>query len=470
MAHSSYQTLARYDDCAYRIHARSMNDIRQRAREALNSFRSQARQMQHCKIRRLHIASDEYEGEEEQADFYSGNDGAWPSVGYDQVDHQNTNPSSAIVSTSGWAYDEWTCQPHPSNAPSPSLSNDSDYCSNSVRSCDSPGLRKPPTIQRAMRPRTRREILCNRKRINNAHYNPELIKSEFQVLKIFILSHLDDSEQLRWNIRARWQVISNAVDSSDEQLSLEALLLLIQLIKDHAINTSDLLFIMQQGIYITLKNSLMRMGKQQLVAVELIYHIVNTDNRSAPYMIELMTSSQIFGALDELICTGTDEESQLVTELYVHLFHISKRYLSDAKFQPILPETLTGPNIKMSDHYNSIRSFQRLVRPEFMELLFNRFLMQLGTVEEPTVKLAMSLVSDCLEFSYAYSLSNNSDINWARQIAVVLKQSQLDKTILRACEGSALKRYKTFGASELKQFLHNYRQITSSLLSRQALI
>lgn len=444
MATSSYQILARYEG-TYKSRVRCTSDIRQREREALSTSRVETKLLQMLKKRNLQIASEDDDSIYDE-DHYQG---------YDVVDY--CTPSDSFT-TSCWYSDGWSCHP-PSDAPSPALSNESDYCSTTT------SLECASQSRRLAQPKSRKENLLNRKRVQRACYNLDSIRREYQSLKMYISQNCDQPEVVSFIVCGRWTTLADAIDNNDENLSKDGLNFLSNIISHNLVKMTDILFILQQGLLLSLKNTVSRLGSQQADVIALISTIVRADPNATPYMIELMSDSQIMNLFDELLSTGTEQEAQTVAELYTILFQLLNNLNSSATFTPTVPCTISESTSlgKIADLYSPMKSFKRIVRPGLIDHLISRFFNQVGIVREDLIRLVVALTANCLSLTYAQLLSAAHDNQWADSVMKVFYQSQLDQMIARSLNGNAIKSCSNSLRLELSQFLEYYHQITIAI-------
>jgi hypothetical protein len=404
-----------------------MPDIRQQLREDIFSSRSETRSAQLLKNRRLHdIQAHDYENEDSYHQAYA----------FDEPDYYPSNNENLNDYHFDWygsvGWDD-SAQTPPSNAPSPSLSHDSDYCSSNSSfvpdQCDN--FKRSTT--RLNSAKSRKHSLALRKRVQKASYNQDTIRFEYHTLKQHIISRSADQDAVGFLICSSWNVMGRAVNNLDEQLSRDALNFLTQLIVNRLVRITDVLFILQQGLILTLKDTISRLGSQQADVVTLLIGIIFTEPQAASYIVELLIDTDIVSILEDFIEFGTDGEALLATRFYYFLFDIQIELMYKGNNNPVVPDTLTRTTkpTELAKTYCPALSLKRVMRPSLISSIIRRYFKPAGNVVEESFKMASVITANCLRLVHFNSTSTTKDSDWIFSVVSQFESSQFDKILSR---------------------------------------
>lgn len=430
MSNSSYQTLARYDDCSYRKRLRGLVDIRQHHRDILFSTRVGKRHTKHLINRRVIGFCDE-----EQEDCYSHDSGPGSTADYDEHDYVSTGDSEQYESNP-WTENTDIC-PWTQLPPSTPRSESSSPSTLSVNSSEYPSIHsdifrlptpqstpspKPMMIKSRINPVSRKQLLQSRKQITASHYDLDAVRQDFHDFQINIQRLENNLRTICDYVRAYVQVIVNAISCPSEDISESAIALVGLMIQRRMLDIQTIYFILQQGVMLSIRQSLLRHNANQLtIVVHLIENIIYLEPRAVPYLTELMYGVQIFTLIDDTLCYGTRAEIEAAFKLYIILFQNIRVQLENGS-QPVLPDEHTQRD---TQSYNSISTLRRILRPRLLEIYSNNYLKQADYVEPELLRNTMHIIICALCLDYTQLSKPQRDIQLHQTIVETLLKLDL---------------------------------------------
>lgn len=443
----SYQTIARYDELSYCGRARCMGDIRQRHREEIQDLRCQTRLIQRLKIRHLY---------QDRCDDYDPSDHDYYSA---QVDDTHYSSPDHCDPTN-WFSDFW-CDPQApfSNAPSPSLSSEPDWCHSSLSGSPAPKQR------RRQAPRTRHELLKTRKRVQAISRDPQAIKTDYQNLRFLMESNKSKPQYLSMIASSRWTTIANAIDGIDQALVNDALNLVTELVTSRAMDIANLLSILQQGLLITLKDSLSRMGNHHAEIIRFFLSIVQVEPTATPYIVDIMSDTCFLDIFGELVVMGASEEIRIVIQFYL----VTSKTLYDLsqmeKFIPIVPDNIAQVNTssKLTQLYEPTAILKKIFKPTLFNPVINWLFKQIGHIENDTFESGLNLMISCLSYINYHCQSGPLDPIWVNSMVDMFQHSHIEALIRTSIESGSIQDYPDSIQLELEQFRDIYKQWTVSM-------
>ena len=460
MSNSSYQTLARYDDCACRHKASGLGDIRQKHREVLCEQRVGRRHRKHLLNRKVISESD-------TSDY--GSPDVWP---YDTLDA----PTSSCDTNSNdlWGlcheYDDedepatsWG-QPASyasrSDTSSPSLSvNSSDYSPvhSDMFRLSTPSLNNSPTLQSRSKPVSRRQLLLTRKQIQAAHYSSDTVQGDFEQYVSNIGQIATSKEQMSAYISSGVELLSNAISCTNQKVSDQAMYLLISLVEQDLLEIQTIYFILQQGILFNIKKSLIRQSGCQLsLAIRLFSTVIKKEPRSVSFISELLFTIQLFPLLDEVMSYGAREDSYPSFELYTTLYEALQIQMK-TESEPILSDQSGS---KDTAAYSSRATLRRIIRQPILEIYIERHLKQAEYIDDHLLKMSMGSIIQVLHLNYLQLRSAQPDVELARGTIESLTKADLVGN-LQALIGRApaSERISPATIEDIKEFVSRYTEI-----------
>lgn len=439
---ASYETLARYDELSRSGPARCISDIRLRHREELQHLRLETRHVQRLKIRHLYFENYQSEGYESDQEDY-------PPGSYDTVD----GAGSDCCDPADWFTGDWCNQQQPSGAASPSLSSESDWSRSSYSGSPS------PVSSRSRKPRSRRELLKERKRVHNTYLEPERIQREYQSLKSLIVTSQAKPELVTIIASARWQSIARAIESSDQDLVRDALNLLYQLVTFRLIKISDMLSILQQGLLITLKNSMNHPGNCSADTMRLIVGIVGADPGAAPYIIEMMSNTGFLDMFAELVHFGSTEDTRMVVQFYSSFFQVLCDLSVRSEFTPTVPASVAAnkTSTELAQVYDPRAMLRRIIKPNLMNPLVNWLFKHIGQIDCGFFRAALAFSGNSLKYVLYHTKNMEPDFEWVCAMMDLFQDSQLDTFIGKSIESGAIEQYPSSVRQEVRQFQDFYK-------------
>lgn len=460
MAACSYQVIARYDDCSFGCRARCTDDIRRRQREALCKSRFRMKTLQMLQNRK---SLTQYIG----ADYH--HDGYQDTTTFDIVDYPSYNLNNHALPEDSWGLG-WGSSSR-SDAPSPTLSCHSDvsvhsFCSVDCQNDIYEAILKEPTMQidrRNKNLKSRKQQLKLRKLSHLNHYDLNRTRQDFETLKMYSLRNQDP--QITNNlVRSGWKVLANAIQAPDSDLSHECLKLVVHLVSNRSIEIETVLYILQQGLIFSLRDSMSGYSNHQVYVVELLIKIMKTEPRSIPYIVELMSNTQVLRAIEDSFCMGTKEEAQIAFELYEYLFEtLLSQLVNGCKQNPIIPQIVlqTGITDKILESYSPMMSLKRIVNPGLIEPVVTRYFSQVNLHEEKSLGTAIRLLANCLKFTYLQNISPLRDTSWVSEVLFQFNQQNFEQSLVRLVESS--NQYSQQVQIQLKQFLHFHQNFNNMI-------
>lgn len=461
MAKSSYQTLSRYDDCYHRYRVRSMVDIRQKHRETLCITRMGDRYTKHFMNRRVVPNCDRSEHE-------GGSSGPGSTIGYDE-DHDSSADSEPCEPCRWGSEDtsvQWEHQSSiaRSDTSSPSLSVvSSEYSSvhSDTFRIPSPENRtpspRPLMIQSRSKPLSRKQLLLSRKRIQADHYDLEMVQNNLDQYSQRLSQLSNNSRKVNDYIYSGVDIISNAIACPSQQVSDQALNLLVSLVKNNLLNIQTIYFVLQQNVLFNLKTSLARHNGNQLATViRLFIFIVRQEPRSVPFITELMYALQLFPFIDDAFNYGTREETYPSIELYAHLLQAAQEQLQ-TNFQPILPQRHISKDIST---YSPVSTLKRILRPSLLVIFGEKFIKQAQYADEDLLRFSMGLIIRSLNLTYLQLQHPHRDVNFAKETVATLREMDVESALQKFITSDD--RHKMLPQSvveDLRNFLLHFNQI-----------
>ena len=413
MARSSYHTLARYDDGSRVCRARCTSDIRQSQRESLCLTRLRQKCFKTLKNRKTFInefntvASDCFDWVDGPQ---SGNSGC--SFGsQDCLDGWN-NPSYGFVFRSGAISP--SCSVNSESQSSYSESND--YQEESSFDPVEKFL-DHVSIERKNLAKSRRLKLQERKRYQMESYGSTQVAVQYCEVRQSIVESQHTPGAVDKKVGEEWKALANAMRSQDSQLALEAIEFVRQLIVHRLISPETVWFVLRDGLIFTIGAILSDINPNLSQAIELLDTIVRLEERAIPFLVELLSNTNILGAFRNIYSMGSHLDADAITELYFYCFQSMASQLQRGKvLEPYIPPVLKiGDRLdaqRVLDSYSPESTLRRLLDSNFIEPLLTRLRTLFDITSQDIMCKSINILSLSFQLIYKEANSPTRNLEW----------------------------------------------------------
>lgn len=441
MATCSYLNLVRYDndDCTRKCRARSIDDIRYKARETLNQSRY------YFKVRKM------LDNRPSLADLLFDNDCA--SSVTSSSSHELDAPSEASSSQFGDHTFEDDSDDWPSNLPDQlDFSDTSSTPCATLSSCHDnvPAyfFEMPEPSRRGQTSRASKQFHQLYKGSSGANKNRHycdysLVQQQFADLKARLSTHSGDADQISQVIFQEWQIILNAMKCSDPQLVEDVTLVLKSLASDNLLQPRVILHMLQHGLVLNSRDSMFRFDNGIQHTVELFLTLARSTPASIPYMVDLMSNLGLLTDLAELSSRNLEDSEMVidffyfVTETMFSHLHIENQ---NTQQQLLVPDILliTGLSRQMLESFSPVSTLCKCISTQLIRGITERVLNRTFHREDTLLSRSLMVLANILKlihFITATGSANQERSTWIARLLAVFRDIDFDKTFEKLSKG-----------------------------------
>lgn len=455
MAISTHSTLASYDeDSTSKIRVRSLDDIRLKERETLHKSRQLTKVINMLRNRPtlaeslLSNTDDDYDASTSsfifnepfgQSDFNSSPDADQNS----DYDYENwlAEPSTDLVDSAPKSH--WS----PSSS-SRSTNNPLTIETNTVppfffetpetSRSGSPGGRTsrgtPPPSQRQQLYKTGRTLHTR----TNFYCDHAAARKQFNEIKDSLLSSQGNADRVSSLIQVHWLVLLNALKSNNDSLVSEALLLLKSLASENLIQPNAVLHMLQHGLIFAAREFMAKSNNGFMYTIHLFLLIARTTPSSIPYMVDLMSSSDLFTDIEDRMVIGRVDELQVIMEFYYHITEatFSRLYVDtqNNQHQMLIPHILliTGVSEQTLQSYSPVSTLNKCISTNLIRNTANRILNRMLQKEDALISKALLVLANIMKLIHYRTATENcseTDSTWLARLLAVLRDAKIESKI-----------------------------------------
>lgn len=245
-----------------------------------------------------------------------------------------------------------------------------------------------------------------------------------------------------------WQILLTAIQ--DPNTGIEAINSLKTICNRNLLTPEALVNLLQHGLNYNLCNAVYALTDGATLVCDLLLTFVSTEPAIIPYLVEVMTNSNLAHELIERIIVGSDSDTHAVIDLYQKLTATILSY-RDNPPQPLIPQVLmtTGVSQHTLDSYKPISTLQKFLTPHLLKNLTSRCLNRTYSRQATDLNLTLELLANVMKLAY---LSESEEyvvriLHCLRSLKIDEKLQQIIKGLQRLAKQAEISEHRSQGVS-----------------------